>query len=207
VSGQIQRGDVNSRLKDYLGLKGFSPVIEVTPEITPVLIVDDLTEPDLRKIGVQTRSATGSAFKAAVAANNSFLKFANPAGSGMLMRVTDVELWTFNGQQIVSLTRVNNGSLLLDGLLQQGMLGNFRLDGNLPFPQACGQFSSESVGGAVPVAPFLWRTYMPNSFPQRLRSLDIILKPNTGILICGETLNAGFGINVKWTESPEELYP
>lgn len=204
MPGIINRGDLGGRLKDGLALKGPTPVATVTPELTPVVILEDLREPDVRSQGVTVRLCSAGVYTGVFGAGNfSQTKLANPAGSGWIIRLRRVQTSLTNvaSGTFVSLFRVANATALSGGVFQQGALNNFRL----PDVLCCGQVS-EGQTAVVPAPPFLCRWRQPPDFPQH-QDVDIVIPPGLSVILHPEVSNLQMHSSWWWEELPIEMHP
>lgn len=89
----IQRPDLNDRLVRALGIRERAPASVLSPEVMPVILLEDLTtsSPFERSL---TRQAGGFINIGPVGGQYSHLALYNPAGSGTVARLDHVAAWT-----------------------------------------------------------------------------------------------------------------
>jgi len=82
---EIQSPDPGRKLQEKYNLIGSTPAPFLSPELVPVVLIDDLTEQRPGPL-----FATAAAEVAGVAARNAQTRLSNPAGSGMI--IADISL-------------------------------------------------------------------------------------------------------------------
>ncbi len=87
---KIEVGRYSDRLRRTLGMKGVSEVAgELSPEISPVMVLEDVS---LEWLFLQQVRACGSAtVLVGNVANESIIRWRNPAGSGVIARFTHLD--------------------------------------------------------------------------------------------------------------------
>jgi len=107
---QIQTGRYADLLRRYLGMKGVTEVAgELSPEISPVFILEsDLPEWNFLK---GTKLMSGVWTRGPVAAQNSAVRLRNPAGTGVVAIINEIQGESNNASVIIVARDTDQGNL------------------------------------------------------------------------------------------------
>lgn len=181
--------DVGKKLRRRYGLMGPEPVQFISPELQSVVIVDDLTGPELHDVGY-LRTCIQGANQAAVALENGHIQLFNPASSGVDLLVDAMIVAQFTAGDI----RV----LFHDTALASAVVALFR-DRRVT-GRPVGQIRRTTNVGALGTQIF--RTTIAAQ-DATIIPLDIILNPGSGVVVSNVTVNDNINANYYWTERAE----
>jgi len=178
---------------------GGSKVVEVLPELFPVLEVEDTT-PELLALG-GWRLAWANTSRLSGVGNDSTSQLFNPLGSGQIVAVTQVHIST-------------DATTLLDievqeGALAAGVPGLYR-DSRFGVPRNTAALASSLDGGVTGGG---LRVFVVIDEPFSLRDDNglVVLAPGTGLNLGTVTTNMTLRVNYFWRERPaqqsELLFP
>jgi len=178
--------DVGKKLRRRYGLMGPEPVTEISPALSPVVIVDDLTGPALHDVGY-IRTCIGSLRTSAVVAENAHVQLFNPVGSGVDLLVEGAIASA--GAANTVMLRLHDTALTVQG---SEFFRDRRLTGN-----PAGEIRGVSQGGLLGSQVALIRVAAAESI---IIPADVILEPGTGVLVALEGTNDTLEGNFYWSE-------
>lgn len=187
---EIQDPELDRRLRQTFGIHG-DAIQSLSPELVPVVIAADLTQPEESAPG-EVRPSIGGNAQAAGVGNIVKIQLFNPPDSGVEVLVEAILIALASA----SITRVFNHDTQV-GSVQASTLKTFR-DRRIP-----GEPSAEVsalVDTSTPGEAFLV-TAIPASEPIMI-PIDLVLAPGQGIVPYPDTTNISTRVTYYWTERP-----
>jgi len=199
-SGLIQEPDIQRRLVRAYGLRDRTAAATLAPELVPVVIVDDVREPDATRTGLRIPFAAYT--EVTVGAGGSGVAvLKNPAGSGVVARVTEVMV----SQTVAVFIAFGwfNLATLTTTSIHRGPL-NPRRQGaqtNPPFYQSVCRMEDDPTTGPA-IVTGLWAGDVRDFFPVPCRQWPgaLVLPPGTMVGWRSTSIGNHFVATFQWTE-------
>jgi len=187
---EIQGSDVARKLMLRYGLVGASPSPFLSPELVPVVVVDDLTGFDLqdptfeRPYTVSIQQVGGVGLRARI-----FL--VNPVGSGVLLTLNTIS-GNANAATMVE---------VFTGPAQTVATAGFSTDFRLAARGVCGVIGNTT--GIAPISPeFFFRLGPATESPQlnEFLRIPVVISPGTSLDFNEALVNDVMRLQFRWTE-------
>lgn len=179
----IQRPDISRSLAKSFGIVGFGGPESLSPEIVPVVMVDDI------RPSTSTRKCQGGLLQGAVAAENAQVQIFNPNNSRTILEVYQV-IYTPS-----AISRI--GMRESDAALPNGGATSRFTDRRLA-GRPVGDVRSDTVAVLVGDGQGVWQSARdPGGY---VIPVDYVLVPGTGIELLSETVNLSLFCTWFWRE-------
>lgn len=190
-------------LQKLFGIKGSVPAKQLAGEIAPSLPLFNGRENRYLE-GWSTFAAKNNA--AAVAAQDSVIRFRNPAGSNTVAVIESLIIWMGTGEFVLEFSNVDSGALLtvptpanFDNRLLPPGTGSNGAQCSISQNNNVGQGTHVVFADFQPPASAVAAVaQMPELI--NFESQEITLLPNSDLQLRTITLNVGASMNVRWRE-------
>jgi len=186
----IQGSDVARKLMLRYGLVGASPSPFLSPELVPVVVVDDLTTFDVLDPTFE-RPYQASALQAGAVALRALVVLSNPVGSGVLCTLRQV-VGCCNLASTINMQSAAAGATDVRG---------FSTDTRLTARGACGLRGVQRAA-LGPQNNFFWRLGACTDGPrfEDFLPFQFVISPGQAIEFTQELLNDTMRLSIRWTE-------
>ncbi len=184
----LQSSDPGRKLALRYSLVGGGIAPFLSPELVPVVVVDDLTQDDVRALEFQ-RGCMANEVNAGVVARFPRVGLQNPTGSGVLATLE----WVYVGGS--GSFQLEVSPFIGDNVIADH--GAFR-DTRIPGAPVCGMFQADVAGSAE--LDFLIDIVITGNSPNQIFNLPIVFGPGSFVDFRGSVLDTTLTVQAMWKE-------
>jgi len=197
IFNEILVGRFNRGLQKLFGMKGHPPSPQISGELLPVLVTENMMSLELRLLQ-SWRSWANQLNAAGVAAQFSAIRLRNPAGSNVLAVIEKVTIFEAAADQPIITRGPNNPTSDLANLATAGNIRDVRMG-----PIGPASIISFGSGAAVTGSKWWQGALTANNLTIDVinyENQELVLGPNDQVTIWGQVLNQQVSGTFFWRE-------
>lgn len=201
---KIEVGFYSELLRRFLSQAGQESVSgELSPEISPVMVLDSV-RPDWAYLRGE-RMCGGSVGSAPAAALNSTVRLVNPAGSGMLLTICDLQWWN-NAIDNDIVIRVDPTTVTGEISSNQGQVLDTRWNQRPQALIAVNNTLTIAAAGGSRIGQPLPGTINSTNLSGGSWTHPIVLSPDHSVIVMNTTVNVRIDVGFVWMERRQGAY-